>query len=132
MLLHLHLTLQHWASVRPYTSFYNLAKSCVFSKQSPPLFLCHLYLKRHSFSRSYRSILPSSLRMINLKALIFKSTFLCRLSTVLLNIKFSWSFNHYKRIHYLFCNFIKPVILYFVFIKKPHELYYRIKLLETD
>jgi len=30
------LTDQHWADVRPYTSFYNFAESCVFSKQSPP------------------------------------------------------------------------------------------------
>jgi len=30
------LTEQHWADVRPYTKFYNVAESCVFSKQSPP------------------------------------------------------------------------------------------------
>jgi len=35
------LTFQHWAGVRPYTSTYVLAESCVFSKQSPPPFLCH-------------------------------------------------------------------------------------------
>ena len=27
---------QHWAGVRPYTSSFNFAESCVFSKQSPP------------------------------------------------------------------------------------------------
>ena len=32
----------HRAGVRPYTSFYNLAESCVFSKQSPPPILLHL------------------------------------------------------------------------------------------
>ena len=33
---------QHLAGVRPYTSFYNLAKSCVFNKQSLPSIKCHL------------------------------------------------------------------------------------------
>ncbi|MBS4163024.1 hypothetical protein PRO82_000313 [Candidatus Protochlamydia amoebophila] len=33
---------QHRAGVRPYTSFYNLAESCVFSKQSLPSILLHL------------------------------------------------------------------------------------------
>ena len=35
-------TLQHRAGVRPYTSSYDLAESCVFSKQSPPPLQCHL------------------------------------------------------------------------------------------
>jgi hypothetical protein len=33
------LTLGHRAGVKPYTSFYKLAESCVFTKQSPPPFL---------------------------------------------------------------------------------------------
>ena len=36
------LSFQHRAGVRPYTSCYHFAESCVFSKQSPPLILCHL------------------------------------------------------------------------------------------
>jgi len=31
--------LQHWAGVRFYTSFFNLAKSYVFNKQSLPPFI---------------------------------------------------------------------------------------------
>ena len=63
---------QHRAGVRPYTSFYNLAESCVFSKQSLPPFLCdlrrlHVQIAtpwRHTFSRSYGIILPSSLTSV--------------------------------------------------------------------
>src|SRR5215207_968221 len=34
------LTFQHRAGVRPYTSSYEFAESCVFGKQSPPPLLC--------------------------------------------------------------------------------------------
>ncbi len=34
------LTFQHRAGVRPYTSSYDFAEPCVFSKQSPPPSLC--------------------------------------------------------------------------------------------
>ena len=44
MLAHLLLTFQHRAGVRPYTSSCDFAEPCVFDKQSPPPFLCHLYL----------------------------------------------------------------------------------------
>ena len=44
MLAHLLLTFRHWAGVRPYTSSYDFAEPCVFSKQSLPPFLCYLYL----------------------------------------------------------------------------------------
>ena len=37
---HLLLTFQHRAGVRPYTSSYDFAEPCVFSKQSPPPGLC--------------------------------------------------------------------------------------------
>ena len=40
MLAHLLLTFQHRAGVRPYTSPYGFAESCVFDKQSLPPFLC--------------------------------------------------------------------------------------------
>jgi hypothetical protein len=38
---HILFAFWHRAGVRPYTSFYNLAKPCVFSKQSLPPALCH-------------------------------------------------------------------------------------------
>ena len=41
----LHLTFEHRADVRPYTSSYEFAESCVFDKQSQPPFLCY-HLKR--------------------------------------------------------------------------------------
>ena len=44
MLAHLLLTFRHRAGVRPYTSSYDFAEPYVFSKQSPPPFLCHPYL----------------------------------------------------------------------------------------
>ena len=37
--------IQHRAGVRPYTSCYHLAESCVFSKQSLPPILCHRVIK---------------------------------------------------------------------------------------
>ena len=40
MLSHLSLTFRHRAGVRPYTSCYDLAESCVFIKQSLGPFLC--------------------------------------------------------------------------------------------
>ena len=40
VLAHLLLTFQHRAGVRPYTSSYDFAEPCVFSKQSPPPGLC--------------------------------------------------------------------------------------------
>ena len=39
-LSHLLLTFRHRAGVRPYTSSYDFAEPCVFSKQSPPPSLC--------------------------------------------------------------------------------------------
>ena len=55
------LTFQHRAGVRPYTASFDLAKPCVFVKQSPGPFLCGLPYRRRPFSRSYRTNLPSSL-----------------------------------------------------------------------
>ena len=42
VLKHPQLTFQHRAGVRPNTSYYYLAESCVFIKQSLPPILCHL------------------------------------------------------------------------------------------
>ena len=44
LLSQLLLTFRHRAGVRPYTSSYDLAESCVFGKQSPPPGLCPLTL----------------------------------------------------------------------------------------
>lgn len=41
VLAHLLLTFQHRAGVRPYTSDFSFAESCVLGKQSPPPLLCH-------------------------------------------------------------------------------------------
>jgi hypothetical protein len=48
------LTDQHWADVRPYTSFYDLAESCVFNKQSPPLIF--LTKRRKTFSTLFSEV----------------------------------------------------------------------------
>jgi len=48
---------------KPYTSSLNLAKPCVFDKQSPGSFHCGHHCWWHPFSRSYGVILPSSLAM---------------------------------------------------------------------
>ena len=48
------LILQHRAGVRPYTSYFYLAKSCVFSKQSPLSILLHpiqIAQNRYPFSK---------------------------------------------------------------------------------
>ena len=64
------LTFQHWAGVSPYTSAFAFAETCVFVKQSPGPAHCDLrpvrrasrgWAARRSFSRSYGTILPSSL-----------------------------------------------------------------------
>ena len=73
MLAHLQLTFQHRAGVRPYTSSFDFAESCVFDKQSLGPFHCGLSYDRRPFSRSYRSILPSSLAMNLSSALEFSS-----------------------------------------------------------
>ena len=80
-LSHLLLTFQHRAGVRPYTSSYEFAESCVFGKQSLPLLCCnHLWLSSyrpiprwHTFSRSYGVNLPSSLTRVLSSALVFST-----------------------------------------------------------
>ncbi len=71
--LHLLLTFQHRAGVKPYTSSFDLAKLCVFDKQSPGLFHCGPPGGGRRFSRSYASILPSSLAMNLSSSLEFSS-----------------------------------------------------------
>src|SRR5690606_4768700 len=61
------------AGVRPYTSSYDLAEPCVFDKQSPGPFHCGPTGVGRPFSRSYRSILPSSLAMNLSSTLEFSS-----------------------------------------------------------
>ncbi|WPT18694.1 hypothetical protein PSENEW3_20000018, partial (mitochondrion) [Picochlorum sp. SENEW3] len=52
--------IQHRAGVRPYTSCYHLAESCVFSKQSLPPILCHHAYAWSSIFQRYGGNLPSS------------------------------------------------------------------------
>ena len=49
VLAHLLLTFQHRAGVRPYTSSFDFAESCVFDKQSLPSILCHPQLVAQSW-----------------------------------------------------------------------------------
>ena len=75
------LTFRHWAGVSPYTSSFEFAETCVFVKQSVGPFLCglrrlheySLHLQRRSLSRSYGSILPSSLTRVLPIALVFST-----------------------------------------------------------
>ena len=58
-LSHLLLTFQHRAGVRPYTSSYEFAESCVFSKQSQPPGHCNpLPLRMLSFTYMRAHLLP--------------------------------------------------------------------------
>lgn len=70
---HLLLTFRHRAGVRPYTSSFDLAESCVFDKQSPGPFHCGPHCCGRPFSRSYGPILPSSLAMNLSSTLEFSS-----------------------------------------------------------
>ena len=54
LIILLHLTFQHWACVRLYTSCYHLAESWVFNKQLLPLGMCRFpnqKIGEHPFSR---------------------------------------------------------------------------------
>jgi len=52
------LTFRHRAGVRPYTSSYDFAESCVFSKQSPPPGLCNPH-RLHGLAASPTEGTPS-------------------------------------------------------------------------
>ncbi len=75
------LTFRHWAGVSPYTSSFELAETCVFVKQSIGPFLCDpeplppygVHRPGRSFSRSYGSILPSSLTRVLPFTLVFST-----------------------------------------------------------
>ena len=75
------LTFRHWAGVSPYTSSFELAETCVFVKQSIGPFLCdphqlppyRVHRQGRSFSRSYGSILPSSLTRVLPFTLVFST-----------------------------------------------------------
>ena len=62
--------LQHRADVRLYTSYFYLAKSYVFVKQSLPLFI---YTIKFFFSRSYKDNLPSSFSIVIFYALAYSA-----------------------------------------------------------
>ena len=63
------LTFQHRAGVRPYTSSFDFAESCVFAKQSPGPLHCAPDCSGGPFLRTYGANLPSSLAMIHSSAL---------------------------------------------------------------
>ncbi len=75
------LTFRHWAGVSPYTSSCEFAETCVFVKQSAGPFHCGpdqlqvytFHRPGRSFSRSYGSILPSSLTRVLPIALVFST-----------------------------------------------------------
>ena len=75
------LTFRHRAGVSPYTSSCDFAQTYVFSKQSPPPFLCGsprlrvftLHPGEHPFFRRYGVILPSSLARVLSSALDYSS-----------------------------------------------------------
>jgi len=70
----IYFTLQHWAGLRYYTSFYNFAESCVFDKQSLFIIMCHQTLLNkigYLLSKSYKINLPSSFNIIISFTLIF-------------------------------------------------------------
>ena len=80
--LQLTLTFRHRAGVRPYTSSFEFAESCVFSKQSLPPALCNLptlkpasgyHKERPTFSRSYGGNVLSSLTTVLSSALVFST-----------------------------------------------------------
>jgi hypothetical protein len=103
------LTFRHWAGVSPYTSSFELAETCVFVKQSIGPFLCDphslqsldLHQQGRSFSRSYGSILPSSLTRVLPFTLVFSTRLpvsVCGTVTLFSSLSgFSWRFgvNHF-------------------------------------
>jgi hypothetical protein len=98
------LTFRHWAGVSPYTSSYELAETCGFGKQSAGPFLCgpsqlhefSFHRPGRSFSRSYGSILPSSLTRVLPIALVFSTrlpVLVCGTDTGVSTLRgFSWQF----------------------------------------
>jgi hypothetical protein len=79
----IHFIYQHRAGVRPYTSFYNFAESCVFGKQSSLPIMCQLkilfnfYTLSLPFFQSYGNILSSSFNRILSNALVLSNSFTC-------------------------------------------------------
>jgi hypothetical protein len=76
------VTFRHRAGVSPYTSSFDLAETCVFGKQSLGPLHCGLLghiarksftLPRRPFSRSYGTILPSSLTRVLSITLVFST-----------------------------------------------------------
>src|SRR3989338_8908903 len=68
------LTFQHWAGISPYTSPYGFAETCVFDKQSRKPGFCESgYSPDRTFSRSYGTILPSSLERVISRGLAYSA-----------------------------------------------------------
>ncbi len=75
----LHVTFWHWAGVSPYTSSYDLARTCVFDKQLHELFRCGLQSvdKSQIIGKAYPevtpAVLPSSLNIVIPNTLVFST-----------------------------------------------------------
>ena len=94
------LILQHWAGVSLYTSFYKLAETCVFIKQSLSPILCQL-LKKLLLIPKLQSHFAEFLQYNYLNHLNFLNLFTCvGFSTV-----------HYKLIYKLFLESNKNFLL---------------------
>ena len=95
------MTFRHRAGVTPYTSSCELARSCVFDKQSPRLIPAPSPKRRRDpFSRSYGVRLPSSLTAVLSSALGYSPclpvSVLVR-TTVSYPTRFSRTFRHRLR-----------------------------------
>ncbi len=67
------LTFGHWPGISPYTSPYGLAGTCVFGKQSPESFRCGPAERGGPYCKRTVAVLPSSLTMVILYALVFST-----------------------------------------------------------
>ena len=58
--IHIILDFRHWANFRPYTSFFNFAKSCVFGKQLQLSIFCNLFFSLENVftEKKKTSLLP--------------------------------------------------------------------------
>ena len=94
-------TLQHWAGVSSYTSFYKLAETCVFIKQSLPPFLCQLLgvaPKKSPLLPKLRGYFAEFLQQSSFKHLSLLNLSTCvGFSTVFNKAAISWKFLQTKK-----------------------------------
>ena len=131
--------MQHRAGVRPFTSFYNFAESCVFNKQSLPSILFHLYLISHNMTLllpKLQSYFAEFLQyyFLNTPAyliFIYQFRFLVRF--------FFWSFFSNKVLYIMKNDYIKYISLLSLFFNNrifsllfTHQFNFSIIILEAD